>query len=126
MYKLCTLVLVWDNRYRKEQMPEQTLSGYIRQHLDALVTRMEYGTPQAVIVKELNDLGYSTTLPIFRTLLARARAWRRKKLMTPSVSPEPILTPTQPVQQLIAHDKKSVSKTARLEWQGTMNEEDLI
>lgn len=51
----------------------QSLAGYIRQHLDELEARLEFGVRQEVLVAELETLGYRTTLKGFRNFLYRAR-----------------------------------------------------
>jgi hypothetical protein len=77
---------------KEELMTKQSLAGYIRQHLAEMETRMEYGVPQAVIVEELNALGYSTNVRAFRNYLVRARAWRNAKINAGSVVNRPVPT----------------------------------
>jgi len=59
---------------------DQSLAGYIRQHLDVIEARLEVGIRQDVIIRELTEIGYTTTLQSFRNLLYRARKWKQKQV----------------------------------------------
>ena len=52
---------------------QQSLAGYIREHLAAFEARLEVGVRQDVFIEELKEKGYVTTLANFRNMIYRAR-----------------------------------------------------
>lgn len=54
----------------------QSLAGYIRERLAQYEDRLAIGIRQEVILEELAQAGYETTIYTLRTLLSRARKQR--------------------------------------------------
>lgn len=54
----------------------KSASRYIREHLDDIEQQMQMGVYQEAICQELNQAGYSITLPAFRKAIMRARQRR--------------------------------------------------
>lgn len=53
---------------------DQSLAGYIREHLTTIEERLKNGIRQEVILQELRQVGYpNTAIQTFRNLLYRAR-----------------------------------------------------
>lgn len=66
---------------------DQSLAGYIREHLSTIEARLKVGIRQEVILQELQDVGYpNTTIQTFRNLLYRAR---KKTLTEPEEKEKP-------------------------------------
>lgn len=55
---------------------KKSASSYIREQLEAIEKQMQMGTYQEAICQEINDAGYSITLPAFRKAVMRARQSR--------------------------------------------------
>lgn len=102
---------------------EQTLSGYIRQHLAEIEQRLEFGTRQETIVAELVGLGYTTTIQSFRNTLSRARTWAKTK-QAPTTRQE-VKQPQKPASET---GKEDVTRSASFNFKGTknFNEDDLV
>jgi hypothetical protein len=58
---------------------KQSLAGVIRERLTTIESRLEFGIRQEVLISELKEEGFETTLATFRNALLRARQWREKK-----------------------------------------------
>jgi len=107
----------------------QSLAGYIRQHLDEIETRIDFGTSQSEIVQELNALGYSTTIKAFRNYLSRARVWRDGKSKKEPAARQPAQTKStssspspSPVPKTSAKEKASAPGFS---YQGSPDDEEL-
>jgi hypothetical protein len=86
---------------------KQSLAGYVRQHLAEIEHRIKYcGISQSVIVEELNELGYATTLQIFRNTLSRARACRSEQTSAEVVVNKPAQQPAAPKSSASSFDYK--------------------
>lgn len=107
----------------------QSLSGYIREHLASIESRLSVGVRQEVIVQELASQGYQTTPAGFRNLLCRAR----KKV----AKGQPIKTEKQEQKEDVKSAPKALPKVenalkAKLEkpagfqYDGTKDESELI
>lgn len=78
---------------------DQSLAGYIREHLSTIEARLKVGIRQEVILQELQDVGYpNTTIQTFRNLLYRARKKALTDLTEKEKSPkiEPALKTEKP------------------------------
>lgn len=58
---------------------QQSFAGVIRQRLADIEARLEVGIRQEVIIGELKEEGYETSLANFRNELWRARKWRERR-----------------------------------------------
>lgn len=113
---------------------KQSLAGYIRQHLAEIEGRLEVGIRQEVIVSELREIGYETTLKGFRNFLYRARIHAKEKGSQVSTK-LPEQQPRQEVKQAQNSAKPDqnkaqnpLTKSAGFEYTGTkdINPDDLI
>lgn len=100
---------------------KQSLAGFIREHLAEIESRLENGFRQEVIVAELAEIGYQTTIQSLRNLIYRAR--KRRLLKTSSDHNH------QKTNEDIPSKKEgSKNKRVSFEYGGTKNldESDLI
>lgn len=75
---------------------DQSLAGYIREHLSTIESRLKIGIRQEVILQELQQVGYpNTKIQTFRNLLYRAR----KKVSIQPLEKED-LTENKPVSKV--------------------------
>lgn len=96
---------------------EQTLSGYIRQHLADIEQRLIFGTRQETIVSELVELGYSPTIQSFRNTLSRARAWAKKNQ---EATPKQEVTQAKKTTMATPEKKQDpLTKSAGFDFKGT-------
>jgi hypothetical protein len=56
-------------------MPQQSLSGAVRERLQEIERKLQIGFSHQFILEELGTLGYQTTLKNLRNTLYRARKW---------------------------------------------------
>jgi hypothetical protein len=77
---------------------QQTLSGFIRQHLQDFESQLKNGIRQEVIVTGLEAHGYKTSVAVFRNLIWRARALNANAAITNNLgkreSQKPVTTNT--------------------------------
>ncbi|MGF6276251.1 hypothetical protein ABIB38_004662 [Massilia sp. UYP11] len=69
---------------------QQSFAGVIRQRLADIEARLEVGIRQEVIIGELKEEGYETSLANFRNELWRARKWRDRRETVASSTPPPV------------------------------------
>lgn len=98
---------------------KQSLAGYIREHLNELEARLENGIRQEVIVEELAEKGYETTLQTLRNLIYRARKRRSLKAQADQPRDPKIVSATS---------GKKKKQPSSFEYSGTqdLDESDLI
>ncbi|MDM0029143.1 hypothetical protein QTI27_31785 [Variovorax sp. J31P216] len=108
---------------------QQTLSGFIRQHLPVLEDRLYNGIRQEVIVGELSAKGFATTVPVFRVLLSRARARAALRPRRPSrgtadfARPEPMSEGTSTASP---KPRNPLSRSSGFEYDSKIDPKDLI
>lgn len=98
---------------------KQSLAGYIREHLNELEARLENGIRQEVIVEELTEKGYETTLQTLRNLIYRARKRRLLKAQADQQRNPKMVSATS---------GKKEKQSSSFEYSGTqdLDESDLI
>lgn len=117
---------------------KRTLTGYVREHLEEIETRIELGYSLSQLLFELNqEHEFGCSLPGFKTALYVARKWRRKKIeqsggiaptrekahqqesglhQTPMTTQNPKTTRTEPENKQIdpAHPDNFFKRTSRI------------
>jgi hypothetical protein len=111
---------------------QQSLAGFIREHLATIEARLDVGIRQEVIVQELAEKGYTTTLPSFRNLIYRAR---KKAATTPQKNISERIQNNAKIEDKIQHKKPAenpleskIKKPTGFQYGGTkiLDENDLI
>lgn len=95
---------------------DQSLAGYIREHLSTIESRLKIGIRQDVILQELQNVGYpNTRIQTFRNLLYRARKKALKNQIEKEKSPK--IEPSTKVEK----EKQNVLKEKKgFVYQGTV------
>jgi hypothetical protein len=99
---------------------DQSLAGYIREHLSSIEARLKVGIRQEVILQELQDVGYqNTTIQTFRNLLYRAR----KKALTEPIEKEkaPKIEPASKVEKVKPKEVNTLKEKKGFAYAGTAN-----
>lgn len=111
----------------------QSLAGYIRQHLAEIEARLEVGIRQEVIVSELENIGYKTTLTGFRNFLYRARIHAKKRGVVLAIRPEIVakevgISTNKSTTNETKKPEDKLTKSAGFQYTGTIDikPEDLI
>jgi hypothetical protein len=92
---------------------KQSLAGVIRERLTTIESRLEFGIRQEVLISELKEEGFDTTLATFRNALLRARQWREKKQAnnTPGQVEENKANQEKTINQAVNNDEIEQLKT---------------
>jgi hypothetical protein len=85
--------------------PMQTLSGYIRQHLQEIEDQMRIGISQQNIAESLEAHGYKVSIKVLKTLIWRARnshTLHTKKVdLTKKEIQKPVIKNTEKSQDIL-------------------------
>jgi hypothetical protein len=112
---------------------KQSRAGWIREHLQELEDRLEVGVRRAVIVAELQALGYSCSVHELSNDLSRARRWARSKAekataaapgSTGGVTAVALPTPEPKVVAPKPSLSDKLKKPAGMEFKGTPSKSD--
>lgn len=91
---------------------QQSIAGYMREHLATIEGKLSIGVKQETIVEELEKAGFKTTLKNFRNELCRARK-KNPSPATPPPLPSGGKTTVQKPQNLNKSQDTSVVPTAK-------------
>jgi hypothetical protein len=114
---------------------KQSRAGWIREHLQEIDGRLELGIRRAVIVAELQSLGYNCSAHELSNDLSRARRWAKSKVAEAPAAIAPPLEATSVAEPDATAPKASAStakpslvdklkKPAGMQFKGTPSKGD--